>query len=112
MTELQDLQKPAEQLLSKLGIKYFHLQKTRFKAIDTNRKYNGIPDLIIFLYNKIWIVEFKADKNTLTPKQQEWVDYFKNNRYNIDVINSFDVFKDKLMERMLKDKIKKIKSRG
>lgn len=102
MTELQDLQKPAEQLLTKLGIRYFHLQKTRFKAIDTNRRYSGMPDLIIFLYKKIWIVEFKIDKNTLTSKQQEWVDYFKNNGYYVDIINSFDIFKDKLEKKILK----------
>lgn len=89
MAEINLLQKPAETILIKLGIKYIHLENSSESKhrYNNNVKYKGLPDLIIFFKNgKVVFIEFKILKNELKTKQIEWKEYLEKKGYDYYLI--------------------------
>ena len=93
MTEIIDLQIPAQKYLQLHGIKYIHLQQTRSRKYDTNKTLKGLPDLICFINKgKVLIFEFKSKGGKLKPNQIEYRDYFYRNGYEYHVIYNLQDF--------------------
>jgi hypothetical protein len=80
--------------LDDLGIKYIirennqHQQKYRHKA---TKKYDGIPDDLIFINSNVLFFEYKIKGRELNERQIEWKEYLVNNGFRHYEIRDLEI---------------------
>jgi len=95
-TEKNILQKPAEDMLKTMGIKYIRKQNNQYQQKyrrSSDKMFSGLPDLVIFFrHRNVVFVEFKLPTGDLSDKQIEWQEYLINHGYKYYVITDIEQF--------------------
>lgn len=78
------------------GYKWFHppngggRSKAEAGALRAQGVKRGVPDVIIVGDGKLYAVELKVGKNTISTEQMEWLDHFRENGFEAGVAKSVD----------------------
>jgi hypothetical protein len=102
MLERKDLQLVIHEFLKQNHIKWItrenNQRQQKYRHCAT-KKYDGIPDDVIFLRNgTVLFFEYKVGNNKLRPAQIEWRDYLVNYKWHEirDIETAINIIKENM----------------